>query len=501
MFSSRRWRVSKYVAALSVLLLCFFNYSASAVIRDGGIDPANLGKGEWIYSVKDATNRLGGHISSVTNEVSLFKYYKNIGVRYVMIKMGTGSTNYGGCYASPHQVTVNLCNIARTNGVWVFGYTRSYGSDLAGESALVDSVFNNGADGFVFDAEAEWESSRAWIGTNGPALAWELGQMVRSNWPTKFIGHAPFPVIYFHSSFPYKEFGYWCDAVMPQVYHLSSAGLKDSPSATMNWMDVNFRTWQNSLAGTSSVIDGQTIFWTNSIKPIVPVQDVYGEPGNAVGRCNGTTIAYPAEDVTEFIDFAAADPAPATVGGYKGVNFWRADLHGTNQFANIAAGTSGNFSNIVSNIVMDDASATKVGTWPAVRVFSSTTTTPAYHGATGTDTNSFGTNYCAKGKGTGAAYMQFTPNITVGGEYNVYQWHVLRADAATNVPFVINYNGGSSRLSLITTEAPRPFSPISKPTTASGLCSANLISQPARAETSVSRTVFPTLLMWRWWTD
>ena len=427
-----------------VLLAFTFVHPASGVIRDGGIDPANLGKGEWIYSVKDATNRLGGHIDSVTNEASLFQYYKSIGVKYVIIKMGTSAAYYEGCYATPHQVTATLCDIARTNGVWVFGYTRSYGEDIAGEVALVDSVFNNGADGFVFDAEAEWESNQPWIGTNGPALAWELGQMVRAKWPTKFIAHAPFPVLYLHSSFPYKEFGYWCDTIMPQVYHISRTGLKGSPSAVMNWMDVNYRTWQNSLIGTSSVINGQTIYWTNSIKPIAPVQDVYGEPGDAVGRCNGTTVAYADRDVMEFIDYAAADPNTATVGGYKGVNFWRADLHGVAQFARIAAGTSGNFPGVVNNIVMDDAHATQVGTWTHVLVFSSTVKTPTYHGVTETDINPFGTNYWTKTKGTGSDYMQYRPEILTAGEYDVYQWHVFRADAATNVPFVINHALGTS---------------------------------------------------------
>ena len=247
---------------LLTFALFMISCPALAQIRDGGIDPWNLGKGEWIYSVKDATNRLGGHISSVTNEVSMMQYYKSIGVRYLIIKMGTGSTNYSGCYATPHQVTPRLCEIGRTNGVWIFGYTRSYGSDVAGESALADSCFNNGADGFVFDAEAEWEQNKPWIGTNGPALAWQLCSMVRSNWPNKFLGHAPFPIISFHSSFPYKEFGYWCDAVMPQIYHFSQAswpGIKGSPSAAINWFDVNFRSWQNSLIGQSSVINGQTI--------------------------------------------------------------------------------------------------------------------------------------------------------------------------------------------------------------------------------------------------
>ena len=433
-----------------VVLTCavfILSFSSSGQIRDGGIDPWNLGKGDWIYSVKDATNRLGGHISSVTNEVSMMQYYKSIGVRYLIIKMGTGSTNYSGCYATPHQVTPRLCQIAKTNGVWIFGYTRSYGSDVAGESALADSCFNNGADGFVFDAEAEWEQNQPWIGSNGPALAWQLCSMVRSNWPNKFLGHAPFPILSFHSSFPYKEFGYWCDAVMPQIYHFSQAnwpGLKGSPSAAINWFDVNFRSWQNSLIGQSSVINGQTIYWTNSIKPITPLQDVYGDPGNAANRCNGTTSAHPDEDVMEFIDYSAADPDPVTVGGYRGINFWRSDLHSAGQFANIKAGTSGDFSNVVNNIVIDDARAVNVGGWAHVRVFAATTTLPSYYGETGTDTNSFGTNYFRKAQGNGDSYMEYRPTISTAGYYRVYEWHPYRVDAATDVPFVISHGTGTT---------------------------------------------------------
>ncbi len=432
--------------SLIVLAGCFLN-SASAVIRDGGIDPANLGKGDWIYSMADATNKLGGHISSVTNETSLMQYYKGIGVRYLIIKMGTGSTNYAGCYTSPNQITTNLCNLARANGVWIFGYTRSYGVDAAGEAALADYNFNCGADGFVFDAEAEWESFQPWIGANGPALAWQLCSTVRSRWPTKFLAHAPFPIIYVHASFPYKEFGYWCDAVMPQIYHFSAAGLKGSPSAAINWSDVNWRAWQNSLTGASSVINGQTIYWTNSIKPIIPLQDVYGETVTGISRCNSSTTAHASEDVLEFIDYTAADPNGVAAGGYKGINFWRADLHGVQQYAYIQGGTSGDLPGVVNNIVLDDASASRVGGWTAVKTFAATTTTPTFYGAfsgAGPDTNSFGTNYWSKVAGTGTAYMQFRPRILVDGQYEIYQWHPERADASTGVPFLINHNGGST---------------------------------------------------------
>ncbi len=446
------FRIRLILFVAGILLFAAKPQNASAVIRDGGIDPANLGKGEWIFSVADCTNKLGGHITSVTNEASMFQYFKSIGIRYVIIKMATGSTNYGGCYASPHQVTANLCNIAHANGVWVFGYTRSYGSDIAGEAAAATSCFNNGADGFVFDAEAEWESNRAWIGTNGPALAWQLCSTVRATWPNKFIAHAPMPIIYLHSSFPYKEFGYWCDAVMPQIYHFSAAGLKGSPSAAINWSDVNWRTWQNSLYSLPvTTIDGLTVNWTNAIKPLTPLQDVYG-PTIAGGLiCNGSAGAMSDIDVMEFIDYSLADPNTVTSGGYRGINFWRADLHGAQQYTYIKEGSSGNYTNIVNNIVMDDAAATVSGGWVPVKVFASTTGTPSYYGdaaAGGTDTSPFGTNYWKISKGAGTSFMQFTPKVLTAGDYRIYQWHPNRSDASATIPVVVKADGETDNATI-----------------------------------------------------
>lgn len=419
-----------------------------AQIRDGGIDPWNLGKGDWIYSIRDATNGLGGHVPSVTNENSLMLFYKSQGVRYVIVKSGTGATLYNGCYAFP-QLTPYFINTAHSNGLWVFGYNRSYATNVAGEVAVADFVFNQGADGFVWDAEAEWES--AILETQGPSLAWQQCSQVRSNWPNKFLAHAPFPIIYYHASFPYKEFGYWCDAVMPQIYHFSTAGVKRSPSAAINWSDANWKAWQGSLAGLPpATINGVTVYWTNAIKPLIPLQDVYGPtiPGGLL--CNGTAGAQPDEDVMEFIDYTAADPHCQTVGGYRGANFWRTDLHGANQWSYIKSGTPGIFPGQVNNLVLDDARAKVVGGWTAVRVFGATanassgSTTVTYYGATGSDTNSFGTNYFSKPQGTGAAYVQFTPTIVYPGDYDVYEWHPYVTNASTATPFVIRHSGGDT---------------------------------------------------------
>ena len=416
----------------------------AAPIRDGGIDPANLGKGVWIFAMKDATNKLGGHITAVTNINSLMAYYKSAGLRYCIIKSATSDKLFGDC-TTGGQLTSNLVNIAHSNGIAVFGYNRSFGSNIVGEVSMADYVFNQGADGFVFDAEAEWETGNSWI-TNGPAQAWQLCSTVRSNWPNKFLAHAPFPIIYFHTSFPYKEFGYWCDAVMPQIYHFSSTGIKGSPSAAINWSDVNWATWQASLATIGQTnYAGTPVAWTNAIKPITPLQDVYGEVITGGIICEGAaSVVYPPEDVQEFIDYSAADPHAQTAGGYRGINFWRADTIGTNQWPNIIAGNSGNFSNLVNNLVLDDSRATYTGAWNAVKVFGATTTSPTYYGATGTDTNCFGTNYCYKAQGGGTAFAQFTPNILIPGKYDLFQWHPFLTNASAGTPFVIGTPAGTN---------------------------------------------------------
>ena len=142
----------KLLAAISVMTGLFF--CTHAQLRDGGIDPKNLGKGVWIYSMMDATNKLGGHVASVTNVNSLMQFYRSAGLRYCLVKAATSDKLFGDCYAGP-QFTSNLVNTAHSNGIAVFGYNRSFGSNIVGEISVADYVFNQGADGFVFDAEAE----------------------------------------------------------------------------------------------------------------------------------------------------------------------------------------------------------------------------------------------------------------------------------------------------------------------------------------------------------
>ena len=65
--------------------------------------------------------------------------------------------------------------------------------------------------------------------------------------------------------------------------------------------------------------------------------------------------------------------------------------------------------------------------------------------ATGTSsTDKFGTDYRNKGGNGGTSYLQFTPNLPVAGEYNVYVWYPQGSNRTTNAPHIINYSGGST---------------------------------------------------------
>ena len=323
----------------------------------------------------------------------------------------------------------------------IFGSNRSWGNDNPGEVAVADYIFNQGADGYIWDAESEWESGNPWI-TNGPAQAWNLCMTIRSHWTNKFLAHNPYDTLYLHSSFPYKEFGYWSDAVMPQVYHHSAS--QGNAFAAIMWTDFNYHMFQNTLPGLGTTANaygsGINATWTNALKPLVFMRDVYGA---------GYSTTYPPQDVRNFLDYPTGvrpqlrHRRRAVTRSSGLLSLFRTLLDtATNGRGVMKAATIGVFSNRINNIIIDDPTATKVGTWTAVRTMLCTTSTITFSGATGTDTNSFGTNYLTKTQGTGSAYVQFTPNVLTAGIYAVYQWHPFRADASTNTPFAINTASG-----------------------------------------------------------
>ncbi len=73
--------ILRFSALLALVFTVLYGSPGFSQIRDGGIDPWNLGKGDWVYSISDATNKVGGRYNSVTNENSLMLFYKQQGIR------------------------------------------------------------------------------------------------------------------------------------------------------------------------------------------------------------------------------------------------------------------------------------------------------------------------------------------------------------------------------------------------------------------------------------
>ena len=268
-----------------------------------GIDPNNLGKGDWIWEMPSCESALG-----VSTPQAVIAYEANKGVQWITVKGADGgNTN------SWTQFNPTLVSQAHAAGlkifVWVYCYGNYYGN-LQGEIDAALTLLGEGADGLIIDAETEYEGQ--------PAAATQYCQAIRARYPDTFLAYAPFPYISYHTSFPYIEFGTYCDAAMPQDYW---ADIGVSVPQMVQDMDSQWSSWQNNLNGSL----------TNAIKPIIPV----GQGWNSSGYVETTA------DVTNFVYLLKTDPNPATEDGYHGVSFWSCQHHTAAIWAGIAESSIG----------------------------------------------------------------------------------------------------------------------------------------------------------------
>jgi hypothetical protein len=96
----------------------------------GGVDPYNMGKGEWIWQVGAAQTN-----TQTANPTELANFLKNRGIKWVIIKAGdgndgplkdygTGGTPTAGSWT---QFSTSTINIFHNAGIKVFGYHFIYG--------------------------------------------------------------------------------------------------------------------------------------------------------------------------------------------------------------------------------------------------------------------------------------------------------------------------------------------------------------------------------------
>lgn len=243
-----------------------------------------FGKGMWIWSIYSC---LGGDVDAI---IAKMKAYD---LSYVILKAGDGEGTW--------EIDKSTSDIARLNipqynseiirkfheaGIKVYSWSFIYGDNPNREANIASWAINQGADGHVFDAETQYEHL-----SNPEAAAEQMLQALRQLNPDAFIAHSPMPIIDYHTRFPYRVFGKYCDAVMPQVYQ---GDFKMSSQAAVNWMYEQWIKWEATWPAESR-------------KPIIPLAQAYDNY-----EIKPAYILKP-QDMTDFIN---------AVKGYKSVNFW-----------------------------------------------------------------------------------------------------------------------------------------------------------------------------------
>jgi hypothetical protein len=271
--------------------------SASGLVRDHGVDPANLGKGDWIWRMDAAMAAVG-----VSTVQGLIDYLKARKLQWITVKCGDGGTIW-------NQFNTDLIQRAHAAGLKIFAWAYVYGANVQGEINVALNALSLGADGFIIDAEGEYERL-----PNNAAVAEQYCQAIRAAYPNRFLAHAPFPIISYHRAFPYVTFGKYCDAVMPQAYWYA---IGVSPTYMVEWLNREWRTWHSSLVGAD----------TNAIKPLAPI----GQGWDALA---------PGE-ITAFVQALKTNTPAASPGGYNGVSFWSCQHHTPAMWEEITAVTIG----------------------------------------------------------------------------------------------------------------------------------------------------------------
>jgi hypothetical protein len=232
------------------------------------------GKGLWIWRLKDCLN---GDVEAI------IKKCRDYDISYLIIKSGNGANIWT-------QFTSDLIQKLHGAGIKVYSWSYVYGDEPLKEAQVAMHSLSLGVDGHVFDAESEYEHLQ-----NNSAAAELMLKTVRAKYPDAFLAHAPYPIIDYHTAFPYVTFGKYCDAVMPQIYY---GTMKKTPQQAILAMYDNFVRWQKNWIESGH---------SDSVKPIVPLAQSYDNR-----NISPPYILTPA-DILSFVSI---------VKGYKSVNFW-----------------------------------------------------------------------------------------------------------------------------------------------------------------------------------
>ncbi len=236
--------------SLLLSFLLFQTLSAYAAIP-------TTGKGMWIWQIWTEEN---GNLDTVISRL------KSAGVTWVAVKLGDSNSPWDRpgenlySWASQYGGFASVIDTFHNNGIKVYGWQYVYGKSmwsgtgtLATEADVTNGILDiPGIDGFIIDAEAEFEASGM------TAVAAQYLSAVRTVHPNSFVALTSFARV---TGFPipWTTFLQSCDANMPQAYW---ALRPTSVSQEFSAMRSDFESWEQKWINEGYI---------SSIKPIVPI--------------------------------------------------------------------------------------------------------------------------------------------------------------------------------------------------------------------------------------
>jgi hypothetical protein len=215
----------------------------------GGVDPYNMGKGRL-----DLADLVGHDQHRHHHRPGVDDLPEESRMKWIVVK--AGDANNGPVKGTWTQFNKTLIDEAHKAGMKIFGYHFTYGgvtpnaknatTTLAGEKAVAAEIMSLNPDGLIIDAEGDWEKN-----PNANRDAEDYAKTFKQKFPTKLLGHAPFPYVRFHQKFPYLGFGKWVDVVMPQLYW-ESISIAGTPKIILDDVNKDWKELYNKFKATAT---------------------------------------------------------------------------------------------------------------------------------------------------------------------------------------------------------------------------------------------------------
>lgn len=159
------------------------------------------GRGFYIWRVSRCE---GGHIPEIINRAL------RCNVSWLCIKCGDQGRPW-------QQFSPALVEVCHRAGIRIYGWSYDVPNRIEAQAEVVRQIRDMGADGYLIDAEAEWDRD-----PHADEHARQYMDLLRPLSSDSFLLlDAPWDVIAYHRSFPFTAFATGLSARCPQNYHIA----------------------------------------------------------------------------------------------------------------------------------------------------------------------------------------------------------------------------------------------------------------------------------------